>query len=95
MYFRMFAIDACLDSGNYDEAERHGRALQGFCTEDGLLLVEFLAARGIALARAGRGEQGPELLAEIDRLIAAGESMDPVVLLAALRRARELMVYAG
>ena len=91
MYFRMFAIEACLDTANYDEAERHASALADYCAEEGLLLIEFLAARGRALAQVGRGERTSELAREIDRLVAAGERMHQEVSLLALRHAREAL----
>jgi tetratricopeptide (TPR) repeat protein len=91
VYFRTFAIDACLATEEFDEAERHADALADFCAEEGLFLIEFLAGRGHALARAGRGETSPELAAELGRLIAAGAQMHQEVWLDALRQAREAM----
>jgi len=81
MYFRSLAIEASLDNCDYDEAERHATALADFCAEEGLGLIKFIAGRGIALARAGRGETSAELTAEIDRLIAEGERMQQAVML--------------
>ena len=89
MYFRMFAIEACFDVGDHDEAQRHARALADFCAEDGLFLIEFLADRGGALARVGLGEQNLELAGEIDRLIVAGDRMHQKIWVAALREARD------
>ncbi|MDH3669200.1 MAG: AAA family ATPase [Paracoccaceae bacterium] len=91
VYFRTFAIDACLAAREFDEAERHANALADFCAEERLFLIEFLAGRGQALARAGRGEASPELATELDRLIAAGTRMHQEVWLGALRQAREAL----
>jgi hypothetical protein len=55
VYFRLFAIDACLQTGEHDEAERHADALAAFCPEEGLSLIVFLAERGRALA-GGKGQ---------------------------------------
>jgi tetratricopeptide (TPR) repeat protein len=91
MYFRTFAIEACLDNENHDEAERHAAALANFCKEEGLYLIEFLAKRGLTLARVGRGENSSKLVAELESLIAEGERMHQEVLLSRLRHARDLL----
>jgi len=91
LYFRRDAIDACLRAGEYDEAERHADLLAAFCPEEGLPLIEFLADRGRALARAGRGESSAELAAEVERLIVEGERMLQTVALADLRRAQNAL----
>ncbi|MGD8310315.1 MAG: adenylate/guanylate cyclase domain-containing protein, partial [Chromatiales bacterium] len=80
-YFRSCAIDTALRAGDFDEAERHANALASTFAEEGLLLIEFIVARGLALARAGRGERSAELDAEIDHLIAAGARMRQEVML--------------
>jgi class 3 adenylate cyclase/tetratricopeptide (TPR) repeat protein len=94
-YFRSNAIEVSLREREFDEAERHARALADFCPEHGLLLLEFIADRGLALARTGRGERSPELAAEIDRLIAEGERMEQEIALAELRAAREVLAIGG
>lgn len=84
--FRIYAIEACLKAGEFDEAGRHAEALANYCPEEGLNLIMFFADRGRVLARAGRGE-GPEKFAEeADRLIIAGEQMQQLVAVAELRR---------
>ena len=92
VYFRLFAIDACLQTGEHDEAERHADALAAFCPEEGLSLIVFLAERGRALARAGRGERSGELATEIDRLIAEGERMLQTLQVVDLLRARAALL---
>lgn len=86
--FRVYAMQAYLDAGDYEEVERHARALADYCPEEGLALVEFYADRGRALARAGRGERGAALAAELDRLIAESERLRELIGLDDLRRAR-------
>ncbi len=91
LYFRLYAIDACLRAGEHDEAVRHSDLLAGFCPEEGLPLIVFLADRGRALARVGRGERSGELAAEIGRLISEGERMHQALAVADLRQAREAL----
>ncbi len=92
LYFRRDAIDASLRAGEYDEAERHSNLLAGFCPEEGLPLIVFLADRGRALARVGRGERSDELAAEVERLIVEGERMLQTIAVADLRRARAALL---
>jgi hypothetical protein len=89
--FRSNAIEACLRSGAYDEAERHACALADYCPEEPSPHARFVAGRGMVLARLGRGEMSGELAAEIDRLIAEGERMQHNLALADLRRAKDAM----
>ncbi|HSR72039.1 MAG TPA: hypothetical protein VLL72_06625, partial [Kiloniellales bacterium] len=86
--FRVYAMQAYLDAGDYEEVERHARALADYCPEEGLALVEFYADRGRALARAGQGERSAALAAELDRLIAESERLRELIALDDLRRAR-------
>ena len=65
--------------------------LAAFCPEEGLPLIIFLADRGRALARVGRGESSAELAAEVERLIVEGERMLQTVALADLRRAQNAL----
>jgi tetratricopeptide (TPR) repeat protein len=89
--FRCNAIEACLNAGENDEAARHAQALRDYCPEDGLGLVIFFAERGLALARADRGERSPELATEIGRLIAEAVRMQQKLSLGRLHRAREAL----
>ncbi len=91
-YFRLFAIDACLQAGEYDEAERHADVLATFNPQEKLRLVEFAADRGRVLARVSRGDKSTELITEIDRLIGAGEQMLQTLKVADLRQARSVLL---
>lgn len=75
IHFRIWAFEALLRVGAFDEAERHADRLAAFCPDEQISLVEFHADRGRALAKAGRGDISDSLRAEFDRLIAAGEAM--------------------
>jgi tetratricopeptide (TPR) repeat protein len=90
--FRLFAIDACLQAGEYDEAERHADVVAAFNPEEKLGLVEFAADRGRVLARVGRGDKSTELITEIDRLIVVGEQMLQTLKVAGLLQARSILV---
>ncbi|HSF95118.1 MAG TPA: adenylate/guanylate cyclase domain-containing protein [Thermohalobaculum sp.] len=94
-FVRGFGIEWGLREGDFAAAERHAQALLDFLPEEGLGLLEFIAQRGFALARAGRGERSPELAAEIDRLIGEAERMKQVIHLAALHQAREALAEAA
>ncbi|MDH3743057.1 MAG: hypothetical protein OER56_15820, partial [Hyphomicrobiales bacterium] len=91
-YFRLFAIDACLQAGEYDEAERHADVLAAFNPQEELHLVEFAADRGRVLARVGRGDNSTELITEIDRLIVAGDQMLQTLKVADLHQARSVLL---
>jgi tetratricopeptide (TPR) repeat protein len=90
--FRIYAIDACLREGIYDEALRHADAITAHCPEPGLRLITFFADRGRALARFGLGERGSGLLAETERLIAEGEQMLQALAITELRHARAALL---
>jgi class 3 adenylate cyclase/tetratricopeptide (TPR) repeat protein len=92
VYFRLFAIDASLRAGEFDEAERHADALAAFHPEEELHLIEFAADRGRALARVGRGDKSTELVTEIDRLIGAGEQMLLTLKVTVLHQARPVLL---
>jgi hypothetical protein len=63
-FFRLYATDAFLCRGEWDEAERHAAALWQRAGQGELPLAELLSRRGILLSRLGRGETGAALLAE-------------------------------
>jgi tetratricopeptide (TPR) repeat protein len=67
-YFYVDAIDASLEIGDWDEAERYATALEDFAGSEPLPWSDFFGARGRALATWGRGQQDPATLAEIRRL---------------------------
>ena len=62
IWFYRDAIDASLAAGEWDEADRYANALADFTRREPLPWTEFQAARGRALAAAGRGQGDRALL---------------------------------
>ncbi len=73
--FRRDALEACLQVGAWDEAERHALALERYDSAERSQWTLFVAARGRALAAYGRGVATPVLVAELARVRAAGERL--------------------
>jgi ATP/maltotriose-dependent transcriptional regulator MalT len=73
-HFRFYrdAIDASLQAGEWDEAERLVAVLEDFTRPEPLPWTEFYIARGRALAAWGRGQRGDAAKAGLERL--AGEA---------------------
>lgn len=67
-YFFEDAMDACLQWGDWDDVERYADAMEDYTREEPLPRSDYYIARGRALARHGRGENTPELKAELTRL---------------------------
>jgi len=88
VYFRIFAIEACLRAGEYEAAESHANFLATFSPQENLRLIEFHVDRGRALARVGLGDNSADAIAELDQLILAGDRMLQSLKVADLRRAR-------
>jgi len=88
VFYRTYAIDACLRRGEHDEAERHAEALAAYTLPEELPVAELFVGRGRVLARLGRGEKSAELAAELDRLIGLGEASMQHQAAKALREAR-------
>ena len=65
------AIDALLEIGDWDGVERNCQRIRRYTADEPLAMCDFIADRGEALARMGRGDRGPALrstLAELHRL---------------------------
>ena len=75
LLFRMVAIDASLDSGNWAEAERYAADLETYTAAEPLPWAEFYIARGRLLAQAGRGDDSEELKARAIALIAQAKAL--------------------
>jgi class 3 adenylate cyclase/tetratricopeptide (TPR) repeat protein len=73
LWFYPDAIDACLNAGEWDEAERYAAALEAFTRPEPLPWSDFFIARGRVLAAHGRGGRGDDLRAELGRLIGEAE----------------------
>ena len=65
---RELAIDAFLEMGDWDAVERSCERIRSYTAAEPLAMCEFTIARGMALARFGRGERGAELRAALTRV---------------------------
>ena len=70
--FRRDAIDACLQMGTWDAAERHAGALEDYAREEPSPWSRFVVGRGRALAAHGRGAGTATLGTELARLRSEG-----------------------
>jgi hypothetical protein len=87
LLFRMDAIEACLEMGDWQRADRYATELEQYTRAEPLPLYEFFIARGRALAAAGRDPQCRDLLAELRRLVREGDRFGHAIAVAALRSA--------
>lgn len=78
------AIQSSLDDGQWPEAEHYCALLEAYTAPEPFAWGEFVVARGRALCRAGRGETGAELLAELKALHAQAEQTQCLVFLPGL-----------
>ena len=84
LHFYPEAMEVSLELGDHDEAERYAAALEGFTRPEPLPWADFFAARGRALAAAGRRRPDPALARELARLRDEGERLGLVVALPAI-----------
>ena len=75
LLFRKDAIDACLLLRDWDDAERHGAALEDFVRPEPLPWSTFIIARARALASYGRGKRDRLLMGELERLRSEGDRL--------------------
>jgi tetratricopeptide (TPR) repeat protein len=75
LWFFRCAIEASLDSHDWDGAERYATAMADYTRPEPLPWSEFFIAYGRALATLGRGAPDAALLAEIQRLKDEGERL--------------------
>ncbi len=68
LWFYRFAMDACLEPGEWDEVERYATALEDYTRPEPLPWSDFFIARGRVLAAYGRGKRDDATMAEITRL---------------------------
>lgn len=73
--FHRDAINACLNAGDWDGAERHAEALRDYTREEPLATIDLIIARGHALAAWGRGRRDAGIRDEILRLRTLLEGM--------------------
>ena len=68
IWFYRDAIDACLDTEDWDGADRYAAALEAYTRPEPLPWSDLFVARGRALAAYGRGKRDDATLAELQRL---------------------------
>ena len=76
IWLRELAIDALLEIGEWDAVEQNCERLRRYTAAEPLPASEFMVARGLALARFGRGERGADLhvaLLELQKVAARAE----------------------
>lgn len=70
LWFYRDAIDACLDMNDWDRADRYAFLLEDYTRVEPLPWSSFLAARGRALSKYGRGDKSEETTRQIRDAIA-------------------------
>ena len=70
------AIDALLEIGDWPGVERQCARIRAYTANEALATSEFVIARGLALARFGRGERGDALLATLRELRVSGAAAE-------------------
>ncbi|HEX6015352.1 MAG TPA: hypothetical protein VFY87_26845 [Geminicoccaceae bacterium] len=73
--FRRDAIEACLQRGAWDDAERHAAALERYASREPSPWTDFVVARGRALTAHGRQGRERSAAADLARLRAEGERL--------------------
>ncbi len=86
-WFYRFAMEACLEAGEWDEVERYAAALEDYTRPEPLPWSDFFIARGRALAAFGRGERDVETMQRITRLADEARRIGFKTALPALERA--------
>jgi hypothetical protein len=88
-HFRFYrdTIDAALRAADWDEAERLAAALAAFAAPEPLPWTSFYAARGIALARWGRGERLDDLRCQLAGLADEADTAGLLLAVPAIERA--------
>ncbi len=81
---RELAIDALLEIGDWDGVDANCERIRAYTADEPLPLCEFVMARGLALARFGRGERSEALHASLLALQAEGEGAELNTFLPAL-----------
>ena len=81
------AIEACLESGDSDEAVRYAALLEDYVSAEPLPLTDFLVARGRALAAFGKGERNNALSEELLRLTQEARDHELALAIPALENA--------
>ena len=72
-WFYRDGMEACLDSGAWDEVERYAAALEAFTRAEPVPWTTFFIERGRTLATIGRGERDGKVFEQLERLRAEAE----------------------
>ena len=62
------AMEACYQTGAWDEVDGYAQALENYTSAEPLPLTDFYIARGRALATYGRGNRGDTTMKELQLL---------------------------
>jgi hypothetical protein len=73
LFFRRYAIEACLAASRTDEARRHAAALAAHVAAEPMPYTEMVVRRGMLLADAADGRLSPEERAELNVLATQAE----------------------
>ncbi|MDC1287930.1 AAA family ATPase [Gammaproteobacteria bacterium] len=66
--FREYAMQACLQAGEWDEVDRHAQELEEYTASEPIPRCNLLIARGRALAAYGRGKRSLEVIDELRKV---------------------------
>ena len=69
LHFYRYAMEACLQAGEWGEAGRYAQALEDFTRQEPLPSCDFFISRGRALASAGRGDRQESTTQELRRVL--------------------------
>ncbi len=86
-WFYRFAIEACLDSRDWDEVERYAQALEDYTRPEPLPWTDFFIARGRMLAGFERGQRDEGTVGDLYRLSVKAKRTGMMNALHALERA--------
>ena len=87
LWFYRDAMEACLDSGHWDDVERFAAALEDYTRVEPLPWTDFFIARGRALAVYGRGRRDAGTITELQRLRDEADRVGLKLAMAALEAA--------
>ncbi|ANY81304.1 hypothetical protein BB934_26340 [Microvirga ossetica] len=87
LWFFRYAIDASLDSQDWDNADRYSAALEDYTRPEPLPWADFFMRYGRALATHGRGSRGQELTYRLEDLVGEAERLGIGSSLGPLRQA--------
>ena len=87
LWFYRDALEASLNAGDRDEAERYATALEDYTRPEPLPWSDFFIRRGRALAAIGRDRQGESILSELKSLRDEARGFELVTALPALEHA--------